>query len=322
MICKARTRTRMWMAAIFLSGIVLRAGAFQAAANPAPVLPQVETSKASVEVPVKREIIRLYMSERRMMVMLRVGDSLPLPVVFDTGSNGNLVDLKVADRLHLPNTGPSPSIDGDTGKPVPGYDTFLKNASISGVAIQDARATAFAYEVPDEVGVVGPNSFPNKLVRMEGARSRLVLLPKTPDTIPHCKANPYGATALPSAILEIGDLKIPALLDSGNDSSIILPMEYIKKLSLVAAPVPIGYATSAAGKQPILSAHFRGTAKLGSVTLDQPEIIFMAGGTPNIGLPILRQLTVVMDPTEGRDWVLSADPAQKDCPAGTGLAKP
>jgi len=157
---------------------------------------------------------------------------------------------------------------------------------------------------------------------MEGARSRVVLLPKTTDTIPHCKANLYGATALPSAILEIGEMKIPVLLDSGNDSSIILPMEYIKKLSLVAAPVPIGYATSAAGQQPIFSAHLKRTAKLGSVTLDQPEIIFMAGGKPNVGLPILRKLTIVMDPTEGRDWVLSADPAQEDCPAGTGIAKP
>lgn len=255
------------------------------------------------------------------MVMLRVGDSLPLPVVFDTGSNGNLVDIKVADQLHLPNTGPSPSVDGSTGRPVPGHDTFLKNASISGVAIQDARATAFAYEVPDETGVIGPNSFPNKLVRMEGTRSRLVLLPKTPDTIPHCKAFPYGVNALPSAILEIGDLKITAILDSGNDSSIILPMEYVKELSLVAAPVPIGYAVSAAGKQPILSAHLKGAVKIGSVTLDGPEIRFMAGGTPNVGLPILRELTVVMDPTEGRDWVLSADPAQEDCTAGT-TAKP
>jgi len=283
---------------------------------------QVDPPKATQKVFVKREIIPLYMSERRMMVMLRVGDSQPLPVVFDTGTNGNLVDLKVADRLHLPNNGSSPSIDGDTGKPVPGYDTFLKNASISGVAIQDARATAFAYDIPDEAGVVGPNSFTNKLVRMEGARSRLVLLPKTPDTVPLCKANPYNANALPSAILEIGNLKITALLDSGNDSSIILPMEYVKKLSLAAAPVEIGYTTSAAGKQPILGAHLKGSVKIGSVTLAGPEIRFLAGGTPNVGLPILRQLTVVMDPTEGRDWVLSADPKQDDCASGTAGAKP
>ncbi len=317
MICKAR----MLMAAIAAAGMVRPANAFQAAAGPAPAPPQAELSK-SVKTPVKREIIPLYVSERRMMVMLRVGDSLPLPVVFDTGTNGNLVDLKVAERLNLPNVGPSPSIDGDTGKPVPGFDTFLKNASIGGVAIEDARATAFAYGVADEAGVVGPNSFPNKLVRMEGARSRLVVLPKTADTIPRCKAFAYGANALPAAVLEIGDLKVTALLDSGNDAMIILPMEYISKLSLVAVPVPIGYAVSAAGKQSILSAHLKGALKIGGVTVDEPEIRFIAGGTPNVGLPILRKLTVVMDPSEGRDWVLSADSAQEDCPAGTATAKP
>ena len=307
---------------IVLSSIALRASAFQTAPNPTPVPPQADTSKAPVLPPIKREIIHLYMSETRMLTTLRVGDSLLLPVVFDTGSNGNLVDLKVADRLHLPNNGPSPSIDGSTGKPVPGYDTFLKNAAVGGIAIPDGRASAFPYDMLDEAGVIGPNSFPDKLVRLEGARSRIVLLPKTPDTIPHCKPDPYGATALPSAILEIGELKIPALLDTGNDSPIVLPMEYIQKLSLVAAPIPIGYATSAAGKQTIFSAHLKGTAKLGSVTLEGPEIIFMAGGTPNVGMPILRQLTLVMDPTEGRDWVLSPDPAQKDCPAATGVPKP
>ena len=38
--------------------------------------------------PVVRKIVPLYMSEKRMLVMLRVGDSLPLPVVFDTGKYG------------------------------------------------------------------------------------------------------------------------------------------------------------------------------------------------------------------------------------------
>ena len=318
-------RTRTLVAVALWYGIVLRSSAFQAPMNPAQAASGAATAKSAAEAPVKREIIRLYMSERRMMVMLRVGGSLPLPVVFDTGTNGNLVDLKVAEQLHLPNTGASPSIDGNTGKPVPGHDTFLKNASISGVAIQDARATAFAYEVPDEAGIVGPNSFPNKLVRMEGARSRLVLLPKTAETIPHCKAFSYlgdAGAALPSAVLEVGDLKITAILDSGNDASIILPMEYVEKLPLVSAPIPIGYAVSAAGKQPILSARLKGTMKIGSSMLDGPEIRFMAGGRPNVGLPVLRTLTVVMDPSEGRDWVFSADLAQDGCAAAIAATKP
>ena len=260
--------------------------------------------------PVVRKIVPLYMSEKRMLVMLRVGDSLPLPVVFDTGTNGNLLDLTVSDRLGLPNTGPSPSIDGSTGKPVPGHDTFLKNASFSGIAIRDGRATAFAYKVPDEAGVFGPNSFPDELVRMEGPRSRLVIVPKTVETIPPGKPFSYlgdSSAALPSALLEIGALRIAAILDSGNDASIILPMDFVDKLELVTAPVNIGYAVSAAGKQPILSAYLKGTLKIGDAVIDHPEIRFMAGGRPNVGFPILRKLTVVMDPSEGRDWVLPID---------------
>ena len=70
MICKAN----IGMAVLFLSGIALRAGAFQVAANPAQS--PAEASKPSTQPPIKRQIIPLYISERRMLMVLRVGDSL------------------------------------------------------------------------------------------------------------------------------------------------------------------------------------------------------------------------------------------------------
>ena len=265
--------------------------------------------KKTEEKPLNPTIIPLYLSENRMLVMLRIGDYPPVPVVFDTGTNGNLLDLELADRLKLPNTGPSPSIDGSTGKPVPGHDTFITKASLGGFAIADARATAFAYNLPDEVGIFGPNSFPGKLVRVDGPRSRLVLLEKRTDTVPGSVSFPYlgeNGDALPSAVVECGDLKITAILDSGNNSSLILPMEYVSKLSLDAPPKQIGYAVSAAGKQPIYSAHLKGSLKIGEARLEQPEVRFMEGGRPNVGLPLLRQLIVVLDPDQKRTWVLPA----------------
>lgn len=173
-----------------------------------------------------RQVIPLYMSATRALVMLRIGDNAPVPVVFDTGTNGNLVDMKLATRLGLPNTGPSPSIDGSTGKPVPGYDSFIKGARLGGVAIVDARATAMAYDETDEIGIFGPNSFPNRLVEMDGPKSRLVVRPKTASTLPSGPGTPYlgeEGSALPAAILDFGSLKVPAILDSGNDAAIILP---------------------------------------------------------------------------------------------------
>lgn len=125
--------------------------------------------------PEKPAIVHLYMSETRALAMLRIGDATPMPIVFDTGTNGNLVDMTVADHLGLPNTGPSPSIDGSTGKPVPGHDSFIRNARLGGVPIRDARATALRYDEPDEVGIFGPNSWPGSLVEIDGPRSRLLI---------------------------------------------------------------------------------------------------------------------------------------------------
>lgn len=266
------------------------------------------TMPAAAAAP-KREEIPLYLSATRALVMVRIGSHPPFPAVFDTGTNGNLVDLGLARSLGLPNTGPSPSIDGSTGKPVPGHDTFIKNARLGGVAIADARATALAYDQPDEIGIFGPNSFPEHFVEMDGPGSRLVLTPRTDDNAPPGPALPY-ADRLPSLMLEIGALRLPAKLDSGNDSALILPMRYKDQVALQAEPVRIGYAVSAAGRQPIFSARLKGALCVGPLRLEHPEIRFMEGGTANIGLAILRRLRVVYDDTGKRAWILpNLDPS-------------
>ena len=258
--------------------------------------------------PAKREVVRLYMSGTRVLAMLRIGDAVPVPVVFDTGTNGNLLDLKLADRLGLPNTGPSSSIDGSTGKPVPGHDSFLRGARLSGVAVPDARLTAIGYDEPDEVGIFGPNSWPDRLVEMDGPRARLTLRSRDADGSPPGSGLPYlgkDDDALPSATLEFDGLAVPAILDTGNDVAIILPLAYKDKLALDAPPRVVGSAVSAAGSQPILMARLAGSVRIGGVTLVRPPIHFMAGGRPNIGLPVLRRITVVYDHGRSRSWITS-----------------
>lgn len=252
--------------------------------------------------------VQLYMSGTRALAMLRIGDAAPIPVVFDTGTNGNLIDTGIADQFGLPNTGPSPSIDGSTGKPVPGHDTFIRNARLGGVPIRDARATALAYNKTDEVGIFGPNSWPDSYVEMDGPRSRLVIRSKEAAATPAGTSIPYlgeGGAALPSAILDFGTVKIPAILDSGNDAPIILPSAYKTKLTLEDQPVVIGYAVSAAGRQPISKARLAGSVRIAGVTLNKPEVYFMDGGRPNIGLPVLRRIKVTYDHSSARSWIAS-----------------
>ena len=297
------------MRSLFILAILAANGASaQVATPPAGAGPTAPTAATTTP---PREVVPLYMSATRALVMLRIGDNSPVPVVFDTGTNGNAVDLKLAARLKLPRTGPSPSIDGSTGKPVPGYDSFIKGARLGGVAIVDARATAMANDETDEIGVFGPNSWPDRFVEMDGPKSRLLIRPKTASTLPGGPGTPYlgeGGSALPSATLDFGKLKVPAILDSGNDVAIILPLSYADKLDLQAAPVQIGFAVSAAGRQPILKARLKGSVSIGPATLEQPEIHFMEGGRPNIGLPVLRRLSVVYDHSGSRSWIVSKIP--------------
>lgn len=299
-----------------ITALLLLSGA-SVTAQPARTGPKAGPDKATQTAGADRVMIPLYLSSKRALVMLRVGDYPPVPVVFDTGTNGNLIDLGLAGRLGLPKTGPSPSIDGSTGKPVPGYDTFITGARLGGILIADARATAITYNQPDEVGIFGPNSFSGSLVCLDGPRSRLIIQPKSGQTIPSGPPIPYlgeGGAALPSAVLDFGGIKVTAILDSGNDSPIILPMIYKDTLSLEAAPVQIGFAVSAAGRQPIYRAWLRGGVRVAGVKLDRPEVYFMEGSRPNIGLPILRQLKVVFDPAGSRDWVLPAEVSPPESP--------
>ena len=263
---------------------------------------------AQEKSPDKPRIVQLFTSENRVLAMLRVGDATPFPVVFDTGTNGNLVDLLVAQRLNLTNTGPSKSIDGGTGKPVPGYNSFLKNARIGGVPIADDEVSVLAFDGTNEVGIVGPNSWPGELVEMDGPRSRLTILPKTAATTPVGEGTPYlgdGGSALPSVVLRVEGQEIPAILDSGNDATIILPMEYKDRLTLEAPPVAAGFATSAAGRQPILKARLAGNVRMGNVTIVRPTVTFKAVGRPNVGLPVLRRIKVVYDHSASRSWIVS-----------------
>ena len=252
-----------------------------------------------------------YLSATRMMVMVRVGGGLPAPMVFDTGTNGNLIAAPLADALHLPHTGPSDSIDGSTGQPVAGYKTLLTNATVGGFAMADGPATVADYKAEDEAGVIGPNSFPGRLVMLDFKAKRIRVFTTASKRAPVGAGTPYR-DALPSVKVTIEGTVIDAKLDTGNDSALLLPTSLLKRLRMKAPPEVIGYATSAAGQQPVLEGQVDGDVQIGEVHLASPRVRFMDGGTPNVGLPIIQQMQITLDPDHGLSWIEStpADPGQ------------
>lgn len=294
---------RLLSSSLLAAGLLALSSAVWAQSTAAPAEAPTDQSAAKPRPPV----IELFQSSHRLLVMMKIGDSPPMPFVFDTGTNGNLVDLKIAERLGLPHVGPSKSIDGSTGLPVPGFETFIRGASLGGVPIDDARATAFAWDDANEVGIVGPNSFPGKFVQMDLTRSALRILTERPGD----PADPGFAylgekgDALPSLTLVIGGQSVPAILDTGNNSDFLLPLSMAAGLTLESAPVVIGQAVSAAGSQPVYEARLAGDVTIAGVVFSHPRLRFMEGGRPNIGLPALRRLSLVFDPVAERTWVVA-----------------
>jgi hypothetical protein len=129
--------------------------------------------------------LHISQSPGRVLTTLKVAGNDPVPVVFDAGTSGNIIDRKLAAKLGLPNLGPSTAIDGSLGKPVPGFLTEVMGASLGNLSIDAGYANAIDYDLPNEKGIFGPNSFPEKLVQLDLSRRSILVEPKTAATLPH-----------------------------------------------------------------------------------------------------------------------------------------
>ena len=143
---------------------------------------------------------------------------------------------------------------------------------------------------------------------MDLGKSVLRILPERPESTAGDAGFSYlgeGGAALPSLTLDIDGRLVPAILDTGNDSDFLLPLSMAADLALEAPPVVIGQATSAAGTQPIYEARLAGDVTVSGIVIARPRVRFIEGGRPNIGLSLLKRLTVMFDPVGERTWVLN-----------------
>lgn len=244
----------------------------------------------------------LFSSRNRSIVVARFNGATPVPLVFDTGTNGNIVDTTYAEQLDLPNVGPSESVDGATGRPIPGYTTRLVGLNVGGVAIDDGPATVIDFKRRDSVGVIGPNSFPGRLTEIDFAHSRVRILPDTIDHRPTAAAVRH-LDELPAVTVELPGQTIVALVDTGNDQPLSLPLSMAASLPLRAPPVRNGTTRSAGGEQASYEAQILGEVRIGSVVLQSPVVSFEENGLPNVGMPVLKQMLVVIDHTGQRTWL-------------------
>lgn len=251
--------------------------------------------------------IALDLSGPRPQVMMTLGDSTPVKALFDTGATTSIVNVERVGAMGLPNSGPLlPPFDKFHAKD--GHQTKVTGLSIDGVAIGDLTLPALPLPLPGFAAIFGPSIFGDRLLTLDLAAGALTVCDKVEASLPDGPAQPYSPPpfVLPTIPVEIDGETIAAHLDTGSGLGLSFPLAWAERLPLAEPLVQTGMAANHARKAPIYVSRLEGTVKVGPLTLDRPSVRFSdAVPGPNVGMALLRRLTLVIDPAGKRSWTLA-----------------
>ena len=246
--------------------------------------------------------IRLFQSDDRVLVMMRIGTGELVPMVFDTGSDGHSFDTIIVTRNHLRQVGKTIEIDGSTGRRRTLPTFAIPDVSIGGLRAGRITGVSLDYDRDDAMGIISPEMFRGRLVSVDFSANRADVLPKTPAHIPTGASTAYQG-GLPATEVTMPDGSITfANFDTGFDGAISLPIGMIKKIPLMAAATIVGQYKTINTEGPVYGAQVRGNIAVGPLVLKNPQVTFI-GDAMNIGLPLMRRLKIVLDPESKRTWV-------------------
>jgi hypothetical protein len=257
--------------------------------------------------PAPSEIVPLYVSTNRPLAMLTIGDSAPIPVVFDTGTTENILDAGLGKLIGLKVVGNFKLVDDVSKKSTLVPTAAASNARLSGVPL-DIRIVRLSDQFSgDEAGVFGPYSFGNRYVVVEAGLNRLRIIPRDSGFVPPGPGHAYMYD-IPATEIRIAGKSYDAVLDTGHDTALSLPADSVKSTPLKAPAKVVGKAISALAEQDVFGGELAGPVDIGPYSLKDPSVTFV-DTVINVGFPVIRKLTIVLDPANKRTWVL--DPASE-----------
>jgi hypothetical protein len=271
---------------------------FVLAAAAAPLISATAFAHAPLTIP-------LDLTRRQPRVRLAIGGVERGEAIFDTGAFGSTFHLPLAQELGLPNNGPIEITSGAGGPPIAAFITRVPNAALNGVAIPDFDAAVFPMVRSDTVAVLSPAIFNGQLVRLDFQQSQMQILDKS--TLPAGEAVPYVGADYPLPAIPVtlpGDRHYEAHLDTGSPASLTLPHDLAAVLPLSTELVEVGRARMVNTERVIYRATLNGEVRVGPLTLINPDITFMESfNHANVGMALLRQLNITLDPAERRLWL-------------------
>lgn len=246
--------------------------------------------------------IRLFQSDDRVLVMMRVGTGELVPMVFDTGSDGHSFDTLIVTRNHLRQIGKTVEVDGSTGRrrTLPTY--AIPDVSIGGLRAGRITGVSLDYDRDDAMGIISPEMFGGRLVSVDFSSNRADVLSKTHDHIPTEPSTAYQGGLPATEVIMPDGSKTIANFDTGFDGAISLPIAMMKTVPLMEAATIVGRYKTINTEGPVYGARVKGDIAVGPLVLKNPDVTFI-GEAMNIGLPLMRRLKIVLDPEAKRTWV-------------------
>jgi hypothetical protein len=251
-------------------------------------------------------VVPIYLSDLRALAMLRIGDHPPAPVIFDTGSTSNTIDSSYAGALKL-EFDPTVHVHvGDgTGNTLEAKQAKIPVATLGEVPLTETTATVFPYKERDVVGIFVPNSFAGRQVLLDLRHGRLIIRSRGTGN-PCSNSTPYTPSGLPTVMLHLPGLSLPAVLDTGSNSPLVLDTHLARKLPLRRPLQSAGKGTTVTGQHDVYETGLAGEVRIGPLLLHNPVVKFSGSDAsiPYIGLPIIRQLLIMLDPEQQRACIV------------------
>lgn len=260
----------------------------------------------NVEIPFSMDGNRIVISQ------VRINGQGAFTFIFDTGAQGVIVSETVAAKLALRGEGYTPM-----GSPADPNAYQARNIDIPSFIVgayesknEEAIAVDFntVFRGSKYDGIFGLSTFAGHLVTIDYQHLKLVVAKGTLDAS-DTNVVPVDLTRILALTAQLDGRDIPVHFDSGSPSFITLPYEWTKDLKLKQQPEPFAKGITAGREFDIYKADLIGKITIGSIVIENPEILLKTGGFPaaNFGFSFLKSYLITIDMTNHRMLLQPAD---------------
>ena len=240
-----------------------------------------------------------------VLVEVRIDGKGPYRFALDTGAaGGGRIGSALAKTLGLPVIGKARIGDPSGKNPQEAEIVQAASLSLGGATFHDVELLAREFPASDAPerqfdGILGIGLFQELLLTLDypAARVRVENGELPPAAGDKEVVDFDGRRGVPSIVLKIGDVELPADVDSGNmRGEIVLPSSYIGKVPREREPEVAGHGRTSFNSFEIKRAPLKGAVLVGGQTVEHPVIDFVEiFPHANLGGAFLRRFAVTID---------------------------